>query len=202
MTAGRHVALVLPGRRYGPEQPLLREPAQALRQVGAQVHVLGHPDVLLSTDVPSDAQWSQAMDLVHDELAARLEGASRVTLLAKSLGTRVLARLAVERLPAAVDAVWLTPLFAEPAVAAGAAAKPWRSLYVWGTADAACDLAALDGVVAATGGTVLTVEGGDHALEVAGDPRASADAVARVTSPVRALASSPWTPAGGTRPSG
>jgi hypothetical protein len=183
-----HVALIFPGRRYGAEMPLLHYPAQGLLQLGAGVHVVDYPQFLVEAETPTDEQWREASGVIGAAVADRVEGASRVTLLAKSLGTRVIARLSPEGLPGDVAAAWFTPVFVESATAVAAAAKPWRSLYVHGSADPSCDEVVLAEVVVATGGAVLRIDGGDHALEVAGDVEASLDALVRVTRAVVTLA--------------
>lgn len=177
----KHVALVFPGRRYGPEMPVLHYPAQAVRQLGADVQVIRYPQFLVSAEAPSEQQWEQASELLSAAVLEHVAGASRVTLLAKSLGTRVIARLPRDLLSTDVAAVWLTPIFADAATAEAAAAKPWRSLYVYGTADPACDSTALTQIVARTGGRVVAIDRGDHGLEVDADVEATVDALAQVT---------------------
>jgi hypothetical protein len=179
-----HVALTFPGRRYGAELPVLRYPAQALRQAGADVVMIDCPAALVSLDAPSATQWDDAMRTITQSVTERIAGASQVTLLAKSLGTRVLGRLPEDLLPANTDALWLTPIFADPDVAEAASRKPWRSLYVYGTADAACADNAVNKVAAKTGGAVLSIARGDHSLEVEGDVRANVDALVRLTDAV------------------
>lgn len=179
-----HVAVVFPGRRYGVDMPLLRYAAQAASQVGAQVQVLQYPDWLVSADAPSEEQLQAASRAAADSLAHLVAGSSRITLLAKSLGTRVIARLPHDVLPGRVDAIWLTPILVDPATVHAAAVKTWRSLYVCGTADPSCDGNALRRIVAATKGSVLSISGGDHSLEVEGDVAASLEALTRVTAAV------------------
>ncbi len=184
-----HVALLFPGRRYGPEMPLLRYPALGLAQLGADVHVVDYPQVLVETASPTEDEWAQAMEFVDRAVAARIEGAARVTLVAKSLGTRVVARLARGGLPAQTAAAWLTPIFVDPpTVAAAAAATSWRSLYAYGSADPSCDASVLRDIVASTRGTVVRIDGGDHGLEVDGDVEATLRALLQVTSAVLTLA--------------
>ena len=66
----------------------------------------------------------------------------------------------------------------------------WRSLYVYGGADPSCDEAALRDIVGATNGGVLSINGGDHSLDVDGDVLASLDALVRLTDAVLDLARS------------
>jgi len=62
---------------------------------------------------------------------------------------------------------------------------------VYGTADPSCDETALRHIAAATEGSVLSISGGDHALDVEGDVRASLQALTRMTDAVLALVSAP-----------
>jgi hypothetical protein len=124
------------------------------------------------------------MSAITQSIKESIADASRVTLIAKSIGTRVLARLPGNTLPADTTALWLTPIFADPEVAEAASTKPWRSLYAYGTADALCVDSAVDRVAATTGGVVLRIEGGDHSLEIEGDVRASLVALVRLTNAV------------------
>lgn len=174
---------------------------EGLRQLGAEVQVIRYPQFLVSADAPTEQQWEQASDLLSAAVLEHAAGASRVTLLAKSLGTRVIARLPHDLLCADVAAVWLTPVFADTATAEAAAAKPWRSLYVYGTADPACDSTTLTQIVARTGGRVLAIDGGDHGLEVDADVEATVEALARVTREVLRFLDEAITP-GGARTSG
>ncbi|HVF31579.1 MAG TPA: hypothetical protein VM933_00970 [Acidimicrobiales bacterium] len=107
---------------------------------------------------------------------------SRVTLLAKSLGCEVVARLdpAVVSGAARVEVMWATPVFGLPAVRDGAIAKAWRSLIVSGDADRWYDPAGTAAVLEATGGSVLVVERADHSLEVNGDVLATVDGLRRL----------------------
>lgn len=146
--------------------------------------VIDYPAALVSVDAPSAPQWDDAMRTITQAVTERIAGASRVTLLAKSLGTRVLGRLPEDLFPADTDALWLTPIFADPEVAEAASRKPWRSLYVYGTADAACVGSAVNRIAAKTGGAVLSIARGDHSLETDDDVRANLDALVRLTDAV------------------
>lgn len=177
-----HVALVFPGGSYGADRPLLRYPALVLAAMGAQARVVEYPD---TTDAPEDEKWRLFDDAVQRTVESLVLGATRVTLLAKSLGTSAIAALDADVLPPDTSAVWITPLFGEQDIAEAAASQPWRSLYVFGTADRYHDAAGQSLVSARTGGSELTIEGADHALEVADDPVASCEALLQITRAVR-----------------
>ena len=186
-----HVALVFPGRRYGLEMPVLRYPAHALAQLGAEVQAFEYPEFLVRADAPDDEQVREVTRAATEFVAQRVAGAARVTLLAKSLGTRIIARLPPDLVRAQVDAVWLTPIFVDAETVRGAMTKTsWRSPYVYGDADPSCNEAALRDIAGATGGGVLSITGGDHSLDVDGDVRASLDALVRLTAAVLDLARS------------
>ena len=99
-----------------------------------------------------------------------------MTLLAKSLGTAAIAALPEDLVPDDTVAIWLTPIFRTRFVAEGAKARRWRSLYIYGSADPSHDPAEQAAVVTATRGQSLSIEGGDHALEIPGDVLATARA--------------------------
>lgn len=165
-----HLAIVLPGREYGSLGPALRLPRLAAEQAGARVVEVSYPAV------PPETSWDSLYESVAGQIDAALAGgaADRVTFVAKSLGTAVLAGLPSGLpLPAAVDAVWLTPIFGREPVRAGAVAKGWPSLLVAGAADSLHEGRHHDAVAAALGARSVILPGADHLLEVPGDVMAT-----------------------------
>jgi predicted alpha/beta hydrolase family esterase len=165
-----HLALVVPGSGYGPAGPALLLPRLAAEQVGADVRDVAYPDWRPGLD---DERAQAFTALVAADIRAAVEEVrpQRLTLLAKSLGCEVVARMDPAAVAAApeVAVLWCTPVFARPAVRDGAIAKGWRSLVVIGDADRWYDPAALEAVVRATRAETLVLEGADHSLERAGD---------------------------------
>lgn len=152
---------MLPGRSYTAGYPALRVPALALSQVGydiAPIEYAGGGEVTWNLALASD--WDAIVDSVLPQVTAAITGASMITVLAKSLGTAIAARLGVVIGPA--DAIWVTPLFADAEVRAGAIATGWRSLSIFGTADPAHDPAGQAEVTAALSGEEIEVEGANH----------------------------------------
>ena len=188
-----HLAIVLPGSGYGPDGPVLSLPAIALEQLGAHASIARYPDWR-----PRDVDDALADVAFRDRVVASVRqlvdrhSPTRVTFVAKSLGTLVLA-LAGEAMAAElgrVEAIWLTPTFDVDAVRDAAIARGWRSLVVCGTVDPRYAPSAMEAVAMATGGETLTIEGADHSLFVEGDVFATidglrllADAVLRFSSP-------------------
>jgi pimeloyl-ACP methyl ester carboxylesterase len=95
----------------------------------------------------------------HVTEALAVEDADHVVVVGKSLGTRA-ASYAAER---GLDAVWLTPLLVEPALAEAIAANAGRQLLVGGLADELWD-AAVATELADNGCDVLEVPDADHAM--------------------------------------
>lgn len=161
-----HLAIVLPGREYGYLGPALRLPRLVAEQAGARVVEVSYPAVA------PGGSWDGLYRAVADQVASAVSdtGAERVTFLAKSLGTVLLAALPPEiPLPGAVRAVWLTPIFGREPVREGAIAQGWPSLLVAGQADQFHEPSHHEAVAAALGAASVVLPGADHLLEVPGD---------------------------------
>lgn len=165
------LALVLPGRAYAPTAPLLELARQALLAAGWTVQQLWWD---LPADVADPDAWVRGE--AEAALAAETSPPERLMVVGKSLGTRAAAYAA----ELGADAIWLTPLLADPPLVAGLRANRGRQLLVGGTADALWD-ADLAADLAAGGCDVLQVDGADHAMAVDGDPVRSAEVLVDVT---------------------
>ncbi len=169
-----HLAIVLPGRMYGPLGPALRIPVLALQEVGAEVAVTEYP-----SEPGRDASgWGPVFDAVNQQVGSliRQHRPGRLTFLAKSLGTAALASLPPDLpLAARVDAMWITPLFGQAGVRSAAAARAWPSLVVAGGADSLHDPAGHQEVCRATGAVSLVLPRADHNLEVPSDVLATVE---------------------------
>ena len=105
----------------------------------------------------------------------------RLTLIGKSLGTYALGIVvsAGFALPPTA-AVWLTPLIRNEALRRQIREWGGPSLFVIGTNDPHYDPDLVEEVRESTGGEVVTIDGADHILEIAGDLPGSVRAVERV----------------------
>lgn len=164
-------ALLLPGRGYGPQQPLLHFARRCLEQSGRQVRVLPWPK--------GDVGAGDVVRLVQEAVAelpgrpaAKSPGDGGLVLLARSSGTLAIPWAAEH----GVRGIWLTPLLQVPEVRQALPLLPPGSLLAGGTADPTWDVE----VAAASGLPVLQIEGGDHALEIPGDVLRSMAALSRV----------------------
>jgi len=169
---GDWLAILLPGAGYGPVGAVLRLPRLVIEAGGAEVVVLDYP--------PRHSQeWhTELIREANSQVAREVEAAAarRVTFIAKSLGTAVLAALDPHATAsAAVEAIWLTPLFGEATVRAGAIERGWRSLLVAGDGDRYHDPAGHQAVREALAADSLILAGADHLLEVPGDAIATLD---------------------------
>lgn len=178
------VTIVLPGRGYGAHGPAIRLPVLALEAAGAATAVIDYP-----AGLTGDEHGPALVAAVEQRIRIAMAGAARVTLVAKSLGTALLAAL-VPRLPEAaeVEAVWITPLFGDEGVRAAATDSGWRSLLVAGGADPFHHPAAHQTVAETTGAASLVIPGADHALEVAGQPGATVEGLRQLTEATSAFA--------------
>jgi hypothetical protein len=157
--------LVLPGRGYDADQPVLRVVREELLSAGHRVLTL-----FWDGQAPTP---EQAPELVH----ALLRDVRPSFLVAKSLTTL--------GLPVAADCalagIWLTPLLNHPAVGLAAARSNPRTLLVGGTADPSWNRT----LAHESDREVLELVGADHALEFPGDPDATAAALETLRSRVR-----------------
>ena len=185
--AVEHLAVVLPGSGYGPDGPVLSLPAIALEQLGAHASIARYPDWR-----PDGVEGALADTAFRDAVVASVRrlldrhAPTRVTFVAKSLGTLVLALAgrAMADGVETVEALWLTPTFDVDVVRDAAIERGWRSLVVCGTADPRYDPDAMAAVAAATGGESLTIDGADHSLFVAGDVFATVEGLRRLAEAV------------------
>lgn len=159
------VVVVLPGARYLPFAPLLWFSREVALSRGWSVLEVwdeyGDPGV-------DPWQW------VEERAAAAVRHVepARVAFVAKSIASHA-ARLARE---GGLPGVWLTPLLHDPEVRAAFEELEAPALLVGGTGDRSWDGEA----ARRSGHEVLELERADHSLQIAGDSRASLEALRRV----------------------
>ncbi|MEZ0494329.1 alpha/beta hydrolase [Kineococcus sp. TBRC 1896] len=158
-------ALVLPGRGYDVDQPVLRAVRDELLAADHRVLSLswaeGPPP---PEDVPA------LVRLLLDDLRPRL-------VVAKSLTTLALPVVADRGLAG----IWLTPLLDRPEVGLAAARSHPRTLLVGGTADPSWNRT----LAHESDREVLEFDGADHSLEHRGDPAGTAAVLQRLRTGVR-----------------
>ena len=149
--------IVLPGRQYTPDGPMLFFAAQVALMRGWDVRQVWW-------EVPQFDSDAEGVAWVGSELDAALDGyAGRVLVVAKSLGS-LAAPTAAAR---GYDAAWLTPLLTEPDAAEPLLSYPVAQFVVIGAGDPYFSQDVFD----ALPGECLLVSG-DHILRVSGDSAA------------------------------
>ena len=161
---GMEVAIVLPGRSYGPEMSGLAIPIDALRSRGARILEVAYPPDPWPDFGRADAgDWSEISDALAPQIAPALETADAITLIAKSMGTSVFGGVRA-LFPSATRAIWITPLFGDPDVRRDVIASGFRCLSVFAADDPSHDPEGQAAVTAACNGSELGFEHGGHSL--------------------------------------
>ncbi|MFT3871791.1 MAG: hypothetical protein QM714_03955 [Nocardioides sp.] len=158
--------IVLPGRQYTPDGPLLFFAAQTALSRGWDVRqVWWDPPDRGSWTVDDEIAW------VGAELDAAVDGyRGKILVVGKSLGT-LAAPVARSR---GYSAAWLTPLLTEPRLADAMTTYPARQFTVIGSSDPFLDKEVFE----ALPGERLLVAG-DHILRVPEDPAGMVESHAR-----------------------
>lgn len=154
-------ALILPGRAYRTDLPLLHFVARGLIEHGWQVQPVAWDAALVpGLGATAADAWVRA------RVVAAVRDSPIDLVVGKSLGTRA-ASYAAEQ---GWAAIWLTPLLTEPSCVAGIRDNPARQLVVGGLADPFWDTDVAAGLQA-RGCEVLQVPGADHLMATAGTVR-------------------------------
>ncbi len=181
-----HLALLLPGRGYTTQMPLFFYPALSLTGRGADVLRLDvnyiERDDFQALEMNEQLRWLFAEVVAAYQAGMAQRAYRQVTVIGKSLGTLAMGHLfTTESLPEHTNTVWLTPLVKFDFLRDQIKAFGGRSLFVIGTADSHYDAGALAEIQQATNGQVVTVDGADHGMNIAGDVVGSIKVVAQVT---------------------
>lgn len=179
----RWATIILPGRGYGPRGATFRIPSLVLESLGSEVFVIEYPSAV-SGRVP----LAEILQASREQITSIVKAASpqRVTFIAKSLGTSVLASLPLGICGSAqVEAIWLTPLFKGTGGRQRAINLGWRSLLVAGDADLSHNPEGFDEVRRELKAESLIIPGADHSLEVPADPDATLAALRDLLDAVR-----------------
>jgi hypothetical protein len=163
--------VVVPGRGYGPQAPLLDLAGEALADLGAAVETVTWtvPDGLLDIG-PEPFVRSHVLAALH-RLAKAAPGTQPV-IIAKSLGTHAAGLAAERQLPA----IWLTPLLYDDAITDAIARNPAPALLVGGTRDRSW----IPDAAVRTGKTVVTIDDANHGLRPLGPLRAYTNALGTI----------------------
>jgi hypothetical protein len=163
--------VIVPGRGYGPQAPLLDLASEALSDRAIPVVTVNWtvPDGLLDIG-PEPFVRAHVSAALHR--LANAAPAAQPVIIAKSLGTYAAMLAAEQQLPA----IWLTPLLHIEVIAEAIGRNPAPTLLVGGTRDRSW----LPDIAAATSKRVVTITGGDHGLRPPGPLRAYTQALGDV----------------------
>lgn len=151
-------AVLLPGRNYPPDLPLLHFSMRALLQRQWSVR-----QVWWQASAVDDS--TETADWVTAQLLAAVGDEAVDLVVAKSLGCYAAPYAASSALPA----IWLTPVLTDPLVADALLANDARQLVVIGSADPYLDDAVVRTLAERPSVEVWVTPSADHALAVPGD---------------------------------
>jgi pimeloyl-ACP methyl ester carboxylesterase len=185
------LALIFPGLYYSCHKPLLYYTDQAL--AGRGFDVLQCWEDYTQPSFAELSRLEKARIMAEDGTtllqAGRQQRAYQQILLAgKSIGTLTMAMLvAGDPDLAGATTIWLTPLLHLPPVANVARTVTGPALFVGGDQDDTYDLQVVSELQRLPNAVTLTVKGGDHSLNVPGDPLASVKALSGVVQALLSL---------------
>jgi predicted alpha/beta-hydrolase family hydrolase len=190
--AADHLAVILPGLQYTCDMPLLYYPISHLLDLGADVlqveYAYGRRADYAAGAADEQERWLAADVGAAWQAVTSQHVYPRLTLVGKSLGTRVMRQLlATETMPDDTRLVWLTPLLSERPVREAVCAARRPTLVVIGDADPHYDAAVLATVQTAVQGEVLVIPGADHGLEITGNVVGSVQALVQVVAALQRL---------------
>jgi pimeloyl-ACP methyl ester carboxylesterase len=170
-TTTDHLAIVLPGRGYTSQMPLLFYPVNLMLTKGADVirveYAYDQRADFQSLGVDEQLRWLFADVTAAYQAGMAQRAYQQITLIGKSLGTLAMGHLfTTEALPPRVKAVWLTPLVRYDKLRQQIKQFGGRSLFVIGTVDPHYNPTFLAEVQQATGGEIVAIEGADHGLNI------------------------------------
>lgn len=163
------VALLLPGRGYTVNHPVMYYAAEVARELGWRTEAVSWD----GTDL-SDGEV-----IAHGRTALASLPAGQNIVIGKSLGSLLLPDV-VDR---GLRAVWLTPLLHSAEIREAVLRPSDPSLMIGGTADESWD----SDVARRSDHDVLELEGADHGLQLADDVVGSARFLVSVTRHIRAF---------------
>ncbi len=181
----QRLAIVLPGRGYTSQAPLLYYTINMLLEKG--LNVLSVDYSYSENREYQELGQDEKLKWLYDDVTAAYQTAlneldvSLEVFVGKSLGTLAIGHL-LERYPDVRKAkiVWHTPLIQMPSLEKQIQEYKPKSLFVIGSADPHYSHEILSKLIRATGGEALVVNGADHSMEVSGGVKASLQVIGNI----------------------
>jgi len=191
-TGGAHALVVLlPGLNYTCDNPLLYYLSRLAVDRSADVLQLWASYAsreFQSLSKPAQIHWLLEDARALIEAGQKVRRDARLVLVGKSIGTLTLAALFAQvQALAGTPAIWLTPLFHNPAVLDGALHADGQALFIGGTADPTYAAAAIQQVGSLATARTVIIPGADHSLEIPGDTPRSLEVLQQVMAALAAF---------------
>ncbi|MCP1156701.1 MULTISPECIES: alpha/beta family hydrolase [Bacillus] len=178
------LAIILPGAGYTAQAPLLHFCTGLFYSKGFDVLHLNYTfnreeQMALSGEGLAEAVRSAIED------ALKNKGYDHFYIAAKSIGTMALPYLLKDQSFLDAKAVWLTPLLQKEFILTSMAAGSHKGLCIIGDQDPFFTWERIERIKGNPNLSIKVVEGGDHSLELSGDPIQSIDLLKNIISDIR-----------------
>ncbi|MCA1041978.1 alpha/beta hydrolase [Bacillus infantis] len=181
-TAGS-LAIILPGAGYTAQAPLLHFCTGLFYSKGYDVLHLNYSFNREEQAVLSGEGLAEAVRLVIDD-ALKNKGYKQYFIVAKSIGTMALPYLLKDQSFQDAKAVWMTPLLQKEFVLNSMGDDTHKGLCIIGDQDPFFTWERIERIKENPNLSIKVVEGGDHSLELSGDPIQSIDLLKDIISEV------------------
>jgi hypothetical protein len=182
-TAGS-LAIILPGAGYTTQAPLLHFCTGLFYSKGYDVLHLNYSFNREEQAALSGEGLAEAIRLVIDD-ALKSKGYEQYFIVAKSIGTMALPYLLKDQSFQDAKAVWMTPLLQKEFVLSSMAAGSHKGLCIIGDQDPFFTWERIERIKDNSNLSINVVEGGDHSLELSGDPIQSIDLLKNIISDIQ-----------------
>ena len=191
-TPATQVGVLLPGFGYTCDMPLFYYATSLLWNQGADVlrveYSYHRRPRYRESSATTQLDWLLADTRAALDCVSGQPQYQEIILIGKSLGTRAMGYLlTTDSAPQNLRAVWLTPLLGDPVLGRQMQACATPSLTIIGTADPHYDADYLERLALNQRHEILSIQDGDHSLDLAGDLDGSIAALRRVVDAIGAL---------------
>jgi hypothetical protein len=177
------LAIILPGAGYTTQAPLLHFCTGLFYSKGFDVLHLNYSFNREEQSALSGEGLADAVRHVMDD-ALKNKGYDHYYIVAKSIGTMALPYLLKDQSFLDAKAVWMTPLLQKEFVLSAMAAGSHKGLCIIGDQDPYFTWERIERVKENPNLTIKVVGGGDHRLELSGDPIQSIDVLRDIISDI------------------
>ncbi|PLR70786.1 alpha/beta family hydrolase [Bacillus sp. UMB0728] len=178
------LAIILPGAGYTVQAPLLHFCTGLFYSKGYDVLHLNYSFNRKEQAALSGEGLAEAVRLVIDD-ALKNKGYKQYFIVAKSIGTMALPYLLKDQSFQDAKAVWMTPLLQKEFVLNSMGADNHKGLCIIGDQDPFFTWERIERIKENPNLSIKVVEGGDHSLELSGDPIQSIDLLKNIISDIQ-----------------